>query len=220
MTEHSAKKRQKARQRKAARRKKKATRKTTASRPQSPRAMFRTSGSWPLYECLVTKSWQEKGEIVQILVSRRSPSGQIAAGTFLVDLGCLGVKNAFGSLLSMMEYRQKLRGRVTGRQKMIEADLDLVAKIIREAVAYARDLGFKPNADYREASIILGDANPDACDAPIPLGGHDGKPLFVAGPYDNAKLIIAKLTRKLGPDGFHYIAPIEIVDGQDLLLDE
>jgi len=171
-----------------------------------------------LYECLLTEEWQEEGAITQILVSRRS-SGRIAVGVFLVDLGCLGVKNAFGSLFdTQREYRQ-LRGGMMANQDMIAADIDLVAKIIREAIVYAKELGFRPNRDYRDAKIVLGDADPDACDVPIPLGGKEGKPFFVAGPYDDVDLIMAKLTRKLGTDGFHFLIPIG-GDEEVLLLDE
>jgi hypothetical protein len=122
-------------------------------------------------------------------------------------LGCLGVKSAFGRIFNTRrEYRQ-LRDGMTARQSMIKADLNLVAKIIREAIAYAKELGFKPDPDYRDAMPVLGDADPDACDVPIPLG-KDGKPFFIAGPYDNVDRIIAKLTRKLGTDGFHFLVPI------------
>jgi hypothetical protein len=171
--------------------------------------LLRTSGSWPLDECLLAQEWQEEGAIIQILVVRRSPFGQIATGTFLVDLGCLGVKSAFASLFDTRhEYKEKLRDEVFANQDMIQADVNLVAKIIREAIAYASDLGFKPDPDYRDAMLVLGDADPDVCDVPVPLGGQDGKPLFVAGPYDNVDRIMAKLTRKLGPDGFHYLVPL------------
>ena len=210
MAKPSAKRRQKARQRKAAKRKqKKAGRAASMSRFRSGRGLFRTSGSWPLYECLLSQEWQKEHAITQILVARRSPIGQIATGTFLVDLGCLGVKNAFASLFNLrQEYEQKLRADVMASQSMIEADVNLVAKIIREAIAYAKDLGFKPDPDYRDAMLVLGDVDPDACDVPIPLGGKDGKPFFFAGPRDNVDQIMAKLTRKLGPDGFHFFFPM------------
>ena len=55
--------------------------------------------------------------------------------------------------------------------------------------------------------LVLGDADPDACDEVIPLG-KEGKPFFIAGPYDNVERIMSKLMRKLGPDGFTYIYPI------------
>jgi hypothetical protein len=218
MAKPSAKRQQKARQRKEAKRKEK--RSLLRQLFQSPRALLRASGSWPLHECLLTKEWREEGAITQILMARRSPSGQIATGTFLVDLGCLGVKSAFASLFdTRREYEQKLRSRITARQDMIKADLNLVAKVIREAIAYAEDLGFKPDPDYRDAMLVLGDADPGACDVPIPLGGRDGKPFFIAGPYDNVDRIMAKLTRKLGPDSFHFLFPVS-GDKEVFLLDE
>ena len=222
MAKTSAKGRQKARQRKVAKRKKRKARHNPSSPARkSPRAIVRASGSWPLHECLLAKEWQEEGAIIQILVARRSPQGQIAVGVFLVDLGCLGVKAAFANLFeSKGEYNRELRGNVTTKQKMIKADVDLAAKIIREAIAYARELGFRPDPDYRDAMPVLGNADPDACDTPIPLG-KDGKPLFIAGPYDNVGRIMDKLTRKLGPDGFHFLAPISPGgDEEFLLLDE
>jgi hypothetical protein len=209
MAKSSAEKRQKARQRKAAKRKKKKKRRTpTPPGRQSARSLLRASGGWPLYECLLSEEWQEEWAITQILVARRSRQRQIAVGVFLVDLGCLGVKSAFGTLVSSRrEYRQ-LRDGMRANQDMVKADLSLVAKIVREAIAYARELGFRPDPDYRDAMLVLGDADPDACDVPIPLGGRDGKPLFIAGPHDNVDRIMTRLTRKLGPDGFHFLVPL------------
>lgn len=212
MAKPSAKRRQKARQRK----KKRAV---SRRRALSPRGRLRASGHWPLYECLLTEEWREEHAITQILVARRSPSGQIAIGTFLVDLGCLGVKSAFGRLFDTRREYEELRNGMMAQQDMIEADVNLVAKIIREAIVYAQDLGFKPDPDYRDAMLVLGNADPNACDVPIPLGGKDGKPFFFAGPYDNVDRIMAKLTRKLGPDGFTYVVPLS-GDEEIFLLDE
>jgi hypothetical protein len=200
----SAKRRQKKLQRKAAKRKQHAV----ASTPKGRRAQLRASASWPLHECLLTKAWQDTSEIVQILVSRRSPAGQVAAGAFLVDLGCLGVKAAFGRMLDSMKEYKEVQGQMSERQKLIKADPNLAAKIIREATAYAKDLGFRPDPGYRDAMLVLGDVDPDACDTPVPLG-KDGKPFFIPGPDDKVNLILAKLTRKLGADGFGYLIPLD-----------
>jgi hypothetical protein len=212
MAKPSARRRQKARQRK----KKRAV---SRRRTLSPRGLLRASGNWPLHECLLTEEWQEEHAITQILVARRSPSGQIAVGTFLVDLGCLGVKSAFGRLFDSRREYEELRDGMMSQQDMIKTDVNLVAKIIREAIAYADELGFRPDPDYRDAMLVLGDADPDACDVPIPLGGRDGKPFFFAGPYDNVDRIMAKLMRKLGPDGFTCVVPLS-GDEEIFLLDE
>ena len=216
MAKKRTKRQQKARERKAAKRKARQSR--APSVPRSNRGWLRGAADWPLHECLVAEEWREPGAIVQILVSRRSPQGQVAAGVFLVDLGCLGVKNAFGRVFSTQgEYAAELRKDILASQEMIHADLNLAAKIIREGVAYARELGFSPNRDIRDAQLVLGDADPDACDEEIPLG-REGKPFFVSGPYDNVDRILDKLTRKLGPNGFHYMIGIEGPD--EVILDE
>jgi hypothetical protein len=126
----------------------------------------------------------------------------------MIDLGCLGVKSAYGRVVDGLTYAE-IKQQATGRQRMIRADVDLAAKIVREAIAYAGELGFRPDPDYRAAMIVLGDADPNACDIEIPVGGRDGKPFYFAGPYDNWRKIVDRLAQKLGPDGFHYVLPLQ-----------
>lgn len=205
------KKRQQSLERKRAKRRQTQARAPRQSR--GARALLKSSANWPLLECLVARDWQKPGEIVQILVVRCSPSGRVAAGAFLVDLGCLGVKSAFAKLFdSPLEYRAQLRSRATERQTLVPADLNLAAKIVREGVAYASSLGFKPDPDYRDALVVLGDADPDACDVPIPLGDEDGNPLFIAGPYDDVPRIMAQLEKVVGAGNFHFFAPVDMMD--------
>lgn len=204
MAKKSSKQRQKARQQKLARKKRKRSQRTgPAPRIRMSRTLPRSAGDWPLKEVWLTKEWRDTMQIVQILIARRGPQGQIGAGAFVVDLGCLGVKNAYGFQLSPTEYRAQLK-KMKSNQKMVKADLNLAAKILREAIAYADSLGFKPHRDYRQAAPILGDADPDACEEEIPLG-HEGKPLYISGPYDNVNAIMAKLQRAVGLDGFTYL---------------
>ena len=123
MAKRPAKQRQKARQRKAAKRKKRKARHATfLPRFRSARALLRASGSWPLLECLLSKEWQREGAITQTLVARRSPWGQIAVGVFLVDLGCLGVKNAFGRVINSLQEYRELRDGMRANQDIIKID--------------------------------------------------------------------------------------------------
>lgn len=156
-----------------------------------------------------SQSWRDTTQLTQIVVARRAPDGRVAAGVFLVDLACLGVKDGFARLFnSRWEYERELRSRITESQPMEQADLNLAAKIIREAINYAANLGFSPHPDSADAMLVLGKADPDACDVPIPLGGPNGKPLYIAGPYDDVQAIMNRLLRKLGPDGFDYMVPL------------
>jgi hypothetical protein len=184
----------------------------------SPRAVLRLAAKWPLHECLISRNWSDEGELIQIVVARRSPDGQIATAVFLVDLGCLGVKSAFVRLEpSREQYERNVLQGMRETQSLVSCDLDLAAKVIREGIAYARRFGLKPDRDYYEAASMLEGVDPDACDVHVPLG-RDGKPFFVAGPYDSAQRIVAQLTRTAGPGNFDYFVPLGMPD--DFLLEE
>jgi hypothetical protein len=147
---------------------------------------------------------------VQVVVARRSPAGAVAVAVFLVDLACLGVKDAFARVFtSLVEYEQQLRRRVAPAQTLVPADLDLVARIIRDGIAYARQLGFEPHPDYHTAAVLLQGAQPDACRVAVPLG-KEGKPFCVAGPRDDIPRILAQLTRSVGAENFEYLIPLDM----------
>ena len=172
----------------------------------SEKAILRQSKHWPLLECLITENWDEPATLVQICIARRAPSGEVAVGMFLMDLACLGAKNAHGTVFrSAAEYRSELRQSLMRHQTLIPCDLDLAAKVVEEGVKYAASLGFKPNRDIDKAYMVLGDAHPERCQTPIPLGGEDGKPFFVNGPYDDVDRILRVLDRKVGKGNYNFL---------------
>lgn len=180
---------------------------------------LRTAARWPLREALLSQSWSEVGELTQILVARQSGDAVAAAG-FIVDLGCLGVKDALYRVFeSEWEYAE-FREMYSRMQPMEPSDLDLVAKIIREGLAYARGLGFSPNADYRKAALLLDGANPDACETPVPVGDHEGHPFFIPGPHDNPDRVIRQLERAVGPGNYDFARGLEPVALADDLVDD
>jgi hypothetical protein len=162
------------------------------------------SANWPVYEVLLSEDWDKERAIPTIVVARQSPrSGKIAAAAFMVDLGCTGVKSAFVRICkSPDDYARRLREPLLKDQEFATVELDMAAKIIAEGIAYAERLGFAPDPEYRQASRLIADANPDACPEEIPLGSDDGRPLYVPGPHDNVEQALTTLTRAVGPDGF------------------
>jgi hypothetical protein len=173
-------------------------------RPERSLRLPRGAAQWPLLECLISHDWKDPQTLVQIIVARRSPEDEIAVAVFLVDLGCLGVKSAHTQLCpTKTDYEHGIRATIRETQRLDAANLDLAAKVIREALAYAGALGFKPDPDYAEAAILLEGADPDAVSTPVPLGVN-GKPDLVAGPYDNAPRIMAQLTRAVGAGNFEF----------------
>jgi hypothetical protein len=176
----------------------------TLGQPTGPMAI---AAGWPLYEVLLARGWTDPTQLTTILVARRSPdSGKVAAAYFIVDLACLGVKRVHVKRFKdVEEYVAVMRSDALERQPMAPADLDLVAKIIYTGLAYAGDLGFKPDFVFTQAEPLLGDADPARCPTPVPTGGPEGKPFFINGPYDDVDRVIAQLTRAVGVGNFTYL---------------
>lgn len=185
-----------------------------------PTSGIALAAKWPVHEVLLSEGWEQQAVLITILIARRSPiSGKVAAGLLLVDLACLGIKSAQVKLFaSPAEYSVGLRAHAVHIQPMAAADFNLVTKIVMTGLAYAANLGFKPDPVFAQTEHLFSGADPASCTTPVPTGGPEGKPYFVAGPYDNARQIVAQLTRVVGAGNFHYMVQ---VPGKELgLLDE
>lgn len=209
-----------------ARREAKRKEKRKAARPQlsarSKKALLRATLAWPVMECWINEMWKDPTQLNQVIVTRRNPAtGEVYAGTYLLDRACLGVKDAYAAnFINAESFRREMLAHLSQRQELVKIDFNLAAKIVKVGLEYAAQFGFRPHRDYQEASILLQDADPDAVDIEIPVGGPEGKPFFVAGPYDNADKIVARLTQQLGPEGFHFIMPVGPHTGLSLDEDE
>lgn len=210
------KKIQKKKAQKAARQKAKKTqhKKNLSVRGSGSPLSIRAALQGPIYECWEPKQlFNRNVGIGQIVVTRKAPSHKILIAVFLVDVFCLGVKNAYIKLLHEEEYRLHIQ-QMKGQQSLKKISPERARKLVEEAEAYARNLGFEPHRDYQAAKKIFGDINPDGCPDSFEFG-YNGKPLFFAGPYDNKKIrerVIRTLTESVGPDGFDYIMPL----GEDI----
>jgi hypothetical protein len=175
-------------------------------------SVMRRVSHFPLRECRINDDWSES-RLANLTFARNRPDGHVAIGVFVVDLGCLGVKSAFANPdITLVRYEQQIvRG---GQTNQILFDPACAVKMITGAVEYADKLGFKPDPDYYYSREIFGDIDPGSCQETFEYGG-DGKPFYFAGPYDDADKIMKHLMRKLGPDGFHYLIPLNPFDSED-----
>lgn len=175
--------------------------------PTKPVGGIALAANWSVYEVLLSRGWDQQAALVTILVARRSPySGKLAAGLFLVDLACLGVKSAQVKLFKdVAEYSAGLRAHALRIQPMAPADLNLAAKIVFTGQEYAASLGFTSDSVFAQARPLFSDADPAACQTPVPVGGPEGKPFFVNGPHDDVDRIVAQLRRTVGEGNFHYL---------------
>ena len=172
---------------------------------------FEAAVSWPVFECLVSSDWRDTSKLTEILIAKEPPFGGVVTGAFLVDLGCLGLKEGFVSQFRFRrDYEDGFRSMMLARESLIPAQFSLAAKILQESMRFAHELGFDPPQPARRSLIILGalDAASE-CAEKIPLGGENRKPFYMAGPDDDVRHIMNTLIRKCGHGNFDFIAPQE-----------
>ncbi|MCG5526050.1 hypothetical protein LRB11_14085 [Ectothiorhodospira haloalkaliphila] len=197
------------RQKKLAKKKKK--RKLSARSERAAPAMTVASNysQFPVHECLVPDALFDCG-LGPVIWARRTPDGMIASSVFLVDVYCLGVKDAFVQVCSQLEYEHRLKPRFTDLLGFQEFEIlapECARKLIEGVVQYADELEFSPHADYQNAKGIFGDVDPDVCPTSFAFG-HNGKPLYIRGPGESiaqAERIIDRLERLCGPGNFDYL---------------
>lgn len=161
--------------------------------------------SAPIHDVIIPKGIFDKG-MGNVLLSRDLGHGFFALSIFLVDMYCLGVKNASFSRVTVADYEYSL---VRYHEDILSSPVSpaCVRKLVEGAVDYAQGLGFTPHNDYKKAYRIFGDIQADECNMEFEYG-YEGKPMFVSGPYDSpakCKLIIDRLTKNVGADGFHFM---------------
>lgn len=159
----------------------------------------------PLLKALVEDELFERG-MGYAVISRSLQDGRIAAGVFLLDTYCLGVKNAFLAVTGPDQFADMFE---KGRKGYMlnEQPAASVRKLVGDAVVYARSFGIEPHRDYREAALIFGDIDPAGCTESF-VFGKDGKPLFIAGPRDTPERIawiMRRLKAACGEGGYHYL---------------
>ena len=166
-------------------------------------------GRLEFHECRVDDRIFVNG-IGAVIVARSLRADRLVVATFLVDIHCLGVKDAFILRESPDHYKLRLLN-VTDDNTMNVVTPEYACTLVASAVEYARGLGLEPHVDYARVSEIFAGVDLASCETPIPLG-RDGMPLYVAGPHEDVRRrteIMDTLTRTVGGDNFHYIVTYE-----------
>jgi hypothetical protein len=149
------------------------------------------------------------GGLVTALVARRRRHRHSATVcVYLLDVYCLGVKNAMGpDKVKDQALRRLTDHAFSGYQRPpIAASIELVRDLVLGAAEYARRLGFAPHPDFEQARAHLGPwTGPSAI-----TFGCNGKPTYIAGPHDNPDQIIRTLRRAVGRNGFSYTIGVDL----------
>ncbi len=176
--------------------------------PSSPQAILRRARSYPLYECLISDNWNKKENsgLVEVLVARKQPDGNICFGVYLIDVYCLGLKNTFANAdFSRSRYQSEIRNKVFRAGKPVECSIELAQQMIYQSIEYAEQFGFEPEKDFALSQYLLTPRG--ELEEPYDLTfGKDGKPFFISGPNDNVARIIRQLEKTAGPGNYDYLA--------------
>ena len=162
----------------------------------------------PILHCMATSEVWEEG-IGHVLISRQVHGGNVAFVAFLVDMYCLGVKDVIMQIAPRARYDASIYDKLVHQSRCIELAPECARKLVEGAVQYAADLGLPPSSDYHTARLIFGDINADACTDEFQYG-KDGKPFFVAGPYDDytrCQQVLRTLQSHCGEGGYHFLLP-------------
>lgn len=171
---------------------------------------IRQARHYPLEGCWVQKDWQrEEGGLLIVTVARRQPNGNIAFGTYLVDIFCLGLKNTtYNADIPPGEFHQhylpKFYRNTTPPASILP---ELAHEIVYGGIEYAARFGFKPQRDFRDSQYVLDPPAMHLRSGKVTFG-KDGKPLFISGPYDNVEAIVRQLMRTAGEGNFDYLVSL------------
>ena len=161
----------------------------------------------PIKTCVVADRLFADG-IGWLVLARTLPSGLVGGSFFLVDVWCLGVKDAFFAINTPQKFADRMAAS-NEDESVVDINPSVARKLLHDAVAYAGSFGLAPSEGFAEAESIFGD---------MPLGtetfpfGRDGKPFYVSGPNDSPtriRRILDTLVKRVGEGGFDYVVPVD-----------
>jgi hypothetical protein len=175
----------------------------------SKNVTIRDARNYPVLECLISSDWRnEQPGLVQVIIARQQPDTLVCCGVYLIDKLCLGLKNTLVHTdYSPQRYRREVVDPIDNRTPLQTCNLALAQQMIYASIEYAAQFGFNPQKDFNQSQYLLTPRGELPETMPITFG-RAGKPLYVAGPYDNAEQIIKQLERTAGPGNFDYVMPL------------
>ncbi len=181
-----------------------------ASTPSSLQAIIRRARDYPILECWISDNWQKKDNIglIEVLVARKQPDGDVCFGMFLIDKYCLGLKNTLAKVgLPLASFQREVHKSLFHGTKPTKCSVELAHQMVYAAIEYAAQFGFEPEKDWALTQYMLEPRG--ELEEPYQLTfGRDGKPFYIAGPYDNAQRIIRQLEKTAGPGNYDYLVAI------------
>jgi hypothetical protein len=178
---------------------------------KDPTVRLQHAEKWPVAQALVGDRLWADG-IGHALIARRDSEGALIFAVFLVDVLCLGVKDAFWRVGSSADIEDMVN-KMARFETMGLVTSACLAKIVKGAVEFAQSLGFPPHPDYRHASMLLEGLDPSSCPSEFTFGRH-GRPFYIQGPHETPAQAAA-IMQRVQEAGGHFIASLSGDDVDD-----
>jgi hypothetical protein len=138
-----------------------------------------------------------------VVIARVARYNQITFCSYLLDVWCLGVKDAMPPrTVDRAKFKEVAQGLFNLFPKEPqEVSLEVAQGMIFSACEYSESLGFQPHKDFENSRAHIGE-----WDGIIRIEcGRDGKPFYVSGPNDNPKKIMETLKKSRGEGNFDFM---------------
>lgn len=136
-----------------------------------------------------------------VFAIRQTRNGAVAS-VFLIDMYCLGIKDAFFIKdFDMESFRSRY-----AEAEMTTVSPEYALKLILDATAYAENIGFEPSSETGLCKLIFGNVDPTTCTEEF-VFGRNGKPTYTNGPNDSPEKqrSILDTLQKLGHGNFDFV---------------
>lgn len=173
----------------------------------------------PVDSSMAGKNIFENG-LGNVIISRKFPDGSLIVGIFLVDVYCLGVKDATLMKMSRHEYEGMLQ-MAASADSLEDIKPCCLKKLVTESVKYAANIGIAPHKDYKEAATLLEDIDCSECAAVYEFGCN-GKPFYISGPNETPariRQVNETLRKHCGAGGYDFMNAMDEQDSDDLIRD-
>lgn len=165
------------------------------------------SRNLPLEKCYIQEGWEE-AKLCYIFISRKHTSGNFTFCMYLVDLGCLGVKDTIYQYNVAAEVINELLVNMKDEGVCFEEiPYELAHNIIYAGIDFAKKYGFEPCRDFISVTSHFLDEDTD--DIPyidIDCGGVYGDPIYINSGFESPareKQIIVQLEKTAGKGNYN-----------------
>ena len=169
-----------------------------------PRYYLQRAREYPILGCWVMEGWHEEG-ITPVIVARQQESDKVIFTVCLVDLYCLGIKDAYANAdISLRKFQSELSTMCQGDPE--PCSVELAHEIIYGGMEYAERYGFKPHIDFTrqfcDQVLDPPEMHPRTNNVAF---GKDGKPFYVSGPYDDERKINSVINKTHSSIVSHFV---------------